>query len=505
VFLAILVLLATSAPAAAQLVIQDRTYDCRVIASTDQFPRGFPYGAPTMNAWGQVAFVATLDPSETYEIRVGRGELDPQGVPRSTPIARAGGDGSEPFTRYSSFAFMPVIESAGRLIFQANDPPTGGPVGIAIYRTRTDQPIATEPQAIFENQAANPQSSFVVFSTVDSPLTDSQGRVLFRAGTQSADGVFLDGNSIAAIGQNGVMGIGGFWMDPGGQPFEAVLVQTGSSGSFEIRVDGTVFDSISDPLTESIGGFSLAGNAVPILAYTRSSFTPTTTWQLGVNTGLGFAPYVDSAVDPFEFFADPRQTSVNAWAEVAFLSSPDGDGETLLVADGEEVWRVLCDDMEGIFGSTVIFDYELSTTGINSDGQIAFQAQTPQLVPGTGEFRTFIVRADPRPGQGGRPAICTGLPDGTPCDDGDPETISSCSAGTCGGEPIGRPTDCSGLSDDTPCDDGEPGTFGYCEAQQCVGVPVPEPSPWIQAAGIAIGLVAHSLTLAARSVNRRSE
>jgi hypothetical protein len=495
-FHALLVVLATSAPAAAQLVIQDRTYDCHLIASTDQFPRGFAYGAPTMNAWGQVAFVATLDPSGTYEIRVGRGELDIHGDPRSTPIARAGGDGSVPFTRYSSFAFMPVIEGSGRLIFQANDPPTGGPVGIAIYRTRTDHPIATEPQAIFENDAANPQSPFLGFSTVDPPTTDSQGRVLFRAPTQSGDHLFLDGSSIATVGQNGVLGIGGFWMDPGGQPYEAILVQTSNSGSFEIRVDGSVFDSIADPFTNSINGFSLGGNQVPILAYTRSSFTPTTTWQLGVHTGLGFVPYVDSAVDPFEFFGDPRQTAVNAWAEVAFLSSPDGDGETLLVADGDEVWRVLCDDMESIFGSTVIFDWELSTNAINSDGQIAFQAKTPDLVPGTGEFATYIVRADPRPGQGGRPTVCTALPDGTPCDDGDPETLSSCSAGVCGGDPIGRPTSCAGLPDDTPCDDGVPDTFGYCEAQECVGVPVPEPSPWIQAAGVVIGVV--GLRLCAR-------
>jgi hypothetical protein len=494
----ILLLLSTSAPAAAQLVIEDRTYDCELIASTDQFPRGFAYGAPTMNAWGQVAFVATLDPSGTSEIRVGRGERDPQGVPRSTPIARAGGDGSVPFTRFGSFAFMPVIESSGRLIFQANDPPTGGPVGVAIYRTRTDHPIASEPQAIFENEAASPQSPFLVFSTVDPPTTDSRGRVLFRAATQSGDHLFLDGVSIATIGQGGALGIGGFWLDPGAQPFEAILVQTSNGGSFEIRVDGTVFDAVTDPFTSSINGFSLAGNQVPILAYTRSSFSPSTTWQLGVHTGLGFVPYVDSAVDPFEFFADPRETSVNAWAEIAFLSSPDGDGDTLLVADGDAVWRVLCDDMESIFGHTVIFDYDLSEHAINADGQIAFQAKTPGLVPGTGQFATYIVRADPRPGQGGRPASCTGLPDATPCDDGDPETISSCSAGVCAGDPVGRPTSCAGLPDDTPCDDGEPGTFGYCASQQCVGVPVPEPSEGAAVAAFVLALAA----LRSRRVDR---
>ena len=478
------ILLIVAAPAAAQLVIQDREYDCRVIASTDQFPRGFPYGGPTMNAWGQLAFVVEQDPSRSYEIRVGRGDTF-DGEPITSPLARAGGDGSLPSTFFSSFAFQPVIESSGRLIFQASDQPTGGPVGVGIYRVRTDHPVGTRPSTVYENQSLNPQSPYVVFSTVFSPSTDSRGRVGFLAGTGAVNqGVFIDGALQAANGQSSVVGIGGFWMDPGGQPFDALqLALTG--GTHVLRVGSSTFETTTDVFTSSFTGVSLASNAVPILAYTRQSFTPTTSWVLGINTGLGFAPYVDSNVDPFEFFAAPTSTSVNAWAEIAFLSSPDGDGETLLVADGDAVWRVLCANMQQIVGSTVFFDYQLSTRALNSDGQIGFLAQTPQLVPGTGGFRTFVIRADPRPGQGGRPTSCSGLGDGTPCDDGDPETLSSCSAGVCGGDPIGRPSDCTSLPDDTPCDDGVAGTFGYCSDQECVGVPVPEP-PQTAAGMIAI-------------------
>ncbi|HSJ96775.1 MAG TPA: hypothetical protein VLC53_06875, partial [Myxococcota bacterium] len=192
------------------------------------------------------------------------------------------------------------------------------------------------------------------------------------------------------------------------------------------------------------------------------------------------------AVDPVEVFAIPSSTSVNPWAEVAFLSSPDGDGETLLAADGDAVWRVVCEDHAALFGNAPFFDLDLSPRAINAEGQIAFRARTSALVPGTGEFQTYVVRADPLPGHGRRPTSCSGLVDGTPCDDGDPETLSACSGGACTGDPIDRPTSCAGLPDDTPCDDGAPATFGYCAAELCVGVPIPEPRP---AAAAALALL----------------
>jgi hypothetical protein len=296
--------------------------------------------------------------------------------------------------------------------------------------------------------------------------------VTFRAGTDLvSNGLFRGSGPGAQLLSEDAGGV--FVMSGGLQPFVAWLEPTAMAG-VTLLVDGALFDEVPDGFAEQLSGLSLGANQVPITAYSLTVFSPSQRWRLGVNTGLGFVPYVDSAVDPVETFAVPSSTSVNAWAEVAFLSSPDGDGETLLVADGEDLWRVVCDDHAALFGNLPFFDLELSPRAINSDGQIAFRAMTGGLVPGTGEFQTYVVRADPLPGHGKRPTSCSGLADGTPCDDGDPETLSACSAGVCTGDPIGRPTSCAGLPDDTPCDDGAPATFGYCAAELCVGVPIPE-------------------------------
>src|SRR5690606_22186502 len=82
-------------PAGAQpRTIVDREYDCRIIASTREFPYGVDQnGPPSMNAWGQVAFFARVRTAEgdmATELRVGRGETDGDGVPRTHAVARAG-------------------------------------------------------------------------------------------------------------------------------------------------------------------------------------------------------------------------------------------------------------------------------------------------------------------------------------------------------------------------------------------------------------------------------
>ena len=44
------------------------------------------------------------------------------------------------------------------------------------------------------------------------------------------------------------------------------------------------------------------------------------------------------------------ETSINVWSEVAFIASPEGDGETLLVADGsQQIRRVICQNQQQDF------------------------------------------------------------------------------------------------------------------------------------------------------------
>jgi len=429
--------LLAGAAGAQPLLLQDRDYRCTVIARGDEFPRGFPLGAPTLDAWGHVAFAVRIDPDFSYEVRVGRGEVDGQGRPRSRPLARASTDPQLEDAFFGTFQFGPVIENSGRVVFQAFDRPTGGPVGNAIYRVRVDHEIGVRPRAVFENQVLDPTSDFLGFDSVSSPLPNAAGLVAFRAGTAAAsNGLFRGPGPGALLVTEDAGGV--FAMDGGLQPFLAWLEPTPLGGA-TLLVDGVLFEMAPDPSQEMFSGLSLGANAVPIAAYALTVFSPTQSWRLGVNTGLGFVPYVDSAVDPFEPFGVPYSTSVNAWAEVAFLSAPDGDGETLLAADGDAVWRVRCDD-PGAFGNLPFLDYQLSPRAINADGQIAFLARTAAFAPGTNEFQTYILRADPLPGHGERPPSCSGLADGTPCDDGDPETLSACSAGVCAGDPIPRPS-----------------------------------------------------------------
>ena len=64
----------------------------------------------------------------------------------------------------------------------------------------------------------------------------------------------------------------------------------------------------------------------------------------------------------------------------------------------------------------------ITKRAVNLDGQIAFLAQTFSSDP-------FVLRADPV--DTARPISCVGLPDDTPCDDGDPDSFWICQTAQC--------------------------------------------------------------------------
>jgi hypothetical protein len=109
-------------------------------------------------------------------------------------------------------------------------------------------------------------------------------------------------------------------------------------------------------------------------------------------------------------------------------------------------------------------------------------------------FDTFLMRADPLPGEGAPPSDCTGQDEGARCDDGDPITQSSCQSNACGGNPLyDPPTSCLGLGNDTACNDGDPETISYCDDGVCVGMPLPVPEPGATVLAIAAGIGLASL------------
>ena len=65
----LLALVFVAGEASAQLSAQPVEYDCKIIASTDQFPEGI-LASPSMNAHGRVAFQAFIGPGST-ELRSG--------------------------------------------------------------------------------------------------------------------------------------------------------------------------------------------------------------------------------------------------------------------------------------------------------------------------------------------------------------------------------------------------------------------------------------------------
>jgi hypothetical protein len=479
------------APAAAQpRQVEAREYDCTMIASTNEFPYGVDtLYAPSMNAWGQVLFMSetrTEDMERIYELRVGRGEKNAQGVPRTHAVARAGrsneGDPLGPFDILQEA----MIEDQGRVAFLAMDPPTGGPPGQGIYRVFTDHPAHVKPSPLYATEAIG--GSFLGFDPLPTLGANSQGLVVFSAFTDEGLAFYRNGSVIARNGEGGIQLVGTPVLIHPGQPWTVFRGQLdGPQGDFGIWLDGALL--VTAELGQGFEGLSIGGSSFPLVAYSRTGFPGVDTWELVRHNGIGEFVLVDADEDPFEPFANPRETSINSWGDVAFVSSPEGDGDTLLVADGGDVIHaVQCRDMVAVFGTSVFFDLALSSRGMNSDGQIAFLARAPGLVPETGDFETFVVRADPRPGAGAPPTSCVGIADETPCDDGDPITLSLCANEECTADPSGPPTSCVGLPNDTSCDDGDPGTISFCDGEECVGFPLPVPEPGAPALGVALGL-----------------
>lgn len=463
--------------------VVDRVYHCTLIARSTEFAGGFEH-APTINAYGQVAFTA-LRADGVYELRVGRGDAKLQGVPRSHLAARA--SLTQSGTRFLQ-AGPPTIDNGGRVAFWATRAvPPFGQDAQGLYDARFDaNDVGLAP--VIDSRVGDPSSDFVSFHD---PLPTWPGSLLFDAQYRmnlSQHGALFRDRSIAFDYELNPFQISDYATDPGGT---SAYVLHGTAGNFpnqEERLDlsGThVFDSIALPGVFS--GVSIASNALPIVSYAR--FTDANDWQLRVRVIDPPAIYVDSSQDAVSaawFPGSDVPTSVNAFAEVAFTANDVAQGgRRIFVADGDEIQRVVCDNdvRTGFMGARAI----------NSDGQIAFLGSD-------GGFVSYVVRADPL---NGLPTSCNALADGTPCADDDPESAAVCSAGSCVGEGVARATSCIGLDDDTPCDDGDPQTLAYCEDQLCTtaSFEVPEPSASLGGVAALLGLAA--LSARGRCASRR--
>jgi hypothetical protein len=429
---------------------------------------------------GQIAFFAesrTAAGERITELRVGRGDTDSDGVPRTHPVARAGrAFDNSPLGPFDNLQEA-MIEDAARVVFLAVDPPTGGPPGQGVYRVFTNHSANVKPFPLYATEAIG--GSFTGFDPLPTLGAGLRG-VVFSAFTDALGlGFYRDGLEIVRPGEGGISGVTTPLLIHAFQPWFAFAgFLSGSPTEAAVIANGSALEQ-SQMGQGSYEGLSLSGTVIPVVAYTRSGFPGIAPWELVLRSALGVDVLVDADEDPFESFAPARETSVNTSGEVAFISSPDGDGDTLLVADGGDViHRVVCADMFATFGSIVFFDLALGPRGLNRHGQIAFLARTGQIVPETSDFQTFLVRADPRPGQGAPPTSCAGQPDGTVCDDGDPITLAVCAAGSCAPDPVnGPPSSCIGLDDETVCDDGHPDTISFCANDECLGFPLPVPEP----------------------------
>jgi len=131
VALSAVLLFATANPADAARSIVDRNYDCKIIASTREFPGGPDWlGPPAMNAWGQVVFEAftTVGVDTVQELRVGRGD-QVSGVPTSHVVAKGGQNFLGPLAPFQSIE-EGAIDDAARVTFLAYELSPGGGQGI---------------------------------------------------------------------------------------------------------------------------------------------------------------------------------------------------------------------------------------------------------------------------------------------------------------------------------------------------------------------------------------
>ena len=466
-------LLATSDAAHAARSIVDRNYECKIIASTREFPGGPDWlGPPAMNAWGQVVFMTftTVGADQIQELRVGRGDAV-GGVPISHVVAKGGQNFLGPPAPFQSIE-EGAIDDAARVTFLAYELSPGG--GQGIYRVFTNHPATAKPTALYTAHPLNTGIDYAGFDPLPTLGANAGGSVVF-SGSSEANGygnVFLrDDTELARNYSNGIQIVNPPVLLHAGQPWTAFAASLDSpTPGRGVWVNGAQLLSSTPSGEGSFDGLSLSGNAGPVIAYTRSGFPGIDTWEIAVTGPIGTDVYVDADVDPFERFGFAFETSINVWGEVAFVASPEGDGDTLLVADGsQQIRRVVCQDQFGIFGGP-FFDIALSPHAINADGQIAFK--------GRSGAERFLVRADPLPGQGAPPTSCAGQLEGARCDDGDPITQSSCQAGVCRGNPLfDPPTSCLGSANHAACNDGDPATISTCEDGVCVGIPLPVPEP----------------------------
>jgi hypothetical protein len=468
--------------------IVDRNYDCKIIASTRELPLGVTsLGPPAMNTWGQVVFMTqkTVGNGTVFELRVGRGELSNGGVPITHAVAKAGETIDGPLGPFASIE-KAAIDDAARVTFLAYELSATG--GQGIYRVFTDHAATAKPSPLYASHPFNTGDDYIGFgtSTLDA---NAEGSIVFE-GTKGnyEDGYRRNGTVFARNYTNGVGFVNSTTVRlHAGQPWTAFSASLDAPETGQgVWVNGSRrLQSLNGE--GGFDGLSLSGNGSAVIAYTRSGFAGIDTWELAITGPINTSVYVDADEDPFEPNAHPRETSINVWSDVAFISSPEGDGDTLLVADGsQQIRRVICQNQQQDFEGQPFFDYALSPHAINADGQIAFMGRTG--------FDTFLMRADPLPGEGAPPSDCTGQDEGARCDDGDPITQSSCQSNACGGNPLyDPPTSCLGLGNDTACNDGDPETISYCDDGVCVGMPLPVPEPGATVLAIAAGIGLASL------------
>ena len=187
-----LLVFATADPAAAARSIVDRNYDCKIIASTREFPLGPDWlGPPAMNAWGQVVFTAftRVGAEQVQELRVGRGD-EIAGVPITNAVAKAGETITGPLGPFASIE-EGTIDDAARVTFLAYELSPGG--GQGIYRVFTNHPATAKPTALYTALPLNTGIDYVAFDPLPTLGANAGGSVVF-SGSSEANGygnVFL--------------------------------------------------------------------------------------------------------------------------------------------------------------------------------------------------------------------------------------------------------------------------------------------------------------------------
>lgn len=473
-------------PCWAARTIVDRSYQCTIIASTREFPDGLfafgPGGAPEVNAWGQVAFRSlTRLPNDALleELRVGRGESS-GGVIESNVVATASFDPSLQ-THYQSIERASLDDHA-RITFLVYESDGASGSGQAIYRAYTNNPAAYKPPRRYATDQLLGGGPYAAFSAsvLDS---NASGHILFES-----DALYRSGGEVARR-EPPLQG----WFDPVLHRFQpwVAFIGTFDSDPFDngIWSDGLL---LATGPSGSFAGLSLSGSAQPFVAYLRAFMPGIDSWELAVTSSIATDVWIDADEDPFNPFAPPSQTALNSSGEAAFVTPAIGAAR-IYVADGsEQIRRVVCQNQLADFGAP-FFGIELSAKSQNRRGQIAFR--------GRAGLETFLVRADPLPGQGGLVDGCTVALEGRACDDGDPISEAICQAGICTNDPVGGPPiSCTGLPNETLCNDGDPDTISMCVNGACVGSPLPLPEPTTSGP-----LLAFAVWLARRRREKRSD